>query len=80
MDLQPKEAIIIYIRRSETNPARYMAGIRKTETAFNTANNDLEVEARQQAISELGEFDDLSEAVNAASERLKGLTSKAASI
>ncbi len=80
MQLEPKEAIIVFIRRDETKPSRYMVGIRKAETGFHHGRNDLEVGARQKSLSELGEFNDLAQAVNAASEKLKGLTSKAASM
>ena len=80
MHLEPKEAIILFIRRSETKPARYMVGIRKAETGFHHGRNDLEVGAHQQPLFELGEFEDLVQAINAASEKLRGLTSKAASM
>jgi hypothetical protein len=79
MELQPKETIIIYIRKGETTPVRYVAGIRKADTTFHPVHNDIEIDTFQQAVSDPGEFYDLSEAINAASEKLKALISKAAS-
>jgi hypothetical protein len=71
MSLRPKEAIIIYLRRSETCPARYMAGIRKADTSFQPTHNDLQIGSFQEPIFELGEFGNLDEAINAASKKLQ---------
>jgi len=77
MQLKPKEAIVLFIRRGETEPARYMVGIRKAETGFDP-RHDLQVGIHQEAISVGGEFDDLTQAINTACEKLQGLGGKAA--
>ena len=78
MQLKPKEAIVLFIRRGETEPARYMVGIRKAETGFDS-RHDLQVGIHQEAISVVGvEFDDLTQAINTACEKLQGLGGKAA--
>jgi hypothetical protein len=69
MNLTKGSAVVLFVRRSDTEPARYMAGIRKTKSAFETSTNDLKLGA-QKSLSELGEFGTPNEAVNAASERL----------
>jgi hypothetical protein len=58
---------------SDTAPARYMVGIRKVEAEFDLGRNDLRLGAHQKSLSEVGEFDDLSEAINSASKRLREL-------
>jgi hypothetical protein len=79
MDLQPRETIILFIRRAEETRETYMVGIRKTKTSFGPGH-DVEVEAAQEQISALGKFENLAQAIGAASEKLRELTSKAASV
>jgi hypothetical protein len=75
-DLEPKEALVVFIRRSETAPTRYMAGIRKTQTNFHPELNDLRLTGPQVSVSELGEFDDLGQAIEKACDKLRGLIAK----
>ena len=70
MNLNPGEAIILFIRRSDRELVRYMVDIRKAETTFD-ARNDLKVDQHQVEVSSVGEFDDLAVALSAGSERLK---------
>jgi hypothetical protein len=73
MYLAPKDAVVVFVRRSDAEPARFMAGIRKVETEFDLGRNDLKLGAHQQSLSAVAEFDDLSEAVKAVGKRLTEL-------
>ena len=77
MGLKSKEALILFIRRDDSEPKPYMVGMRRTETDFNS-RNDLRITQIQKPISNVGEFYTLSEAAAAASKFLEQLTGKVA--
>jgi hypothetical protein len=72
-DLEPNEALILFIRKNDVTPARYMAGIRKSEIYFNPNTNDLSLDDYQDSVAVLGEFGSLDEAIDASSAKLKSL-------
>jgi hypothetical protein len=65
LQLSPGEALILFIRRSPDNPARYMAAIRTCETELD-ARKDIHLSSFQRTISETGrQFDSLQAALDA---------------
>ena len=78
MQLNPKEAIVLFIRRSDSEPATYMVGMRKAESEFALGTHDLRIGGMQEALSAMGKFHSLEEAIVAGARGLEQLISKAA--
>lgn len=69
MQLDPGEAAILIIRRSESEPEKYFLSVRRSASSFSVPTNDFELGAAQIPVAEFGEpidFDlSFSEAVSA---------------
>jgi hypothetical protein len=77
MQLNPKDAVVLFIRRSDSEPTNYMLGIRRAETELD-GNHDLRIVQVQESVSEVGKFDTLEEAIHTGARRLDQLVGKAA--
>ena len=77
-DLEANEALILFIRKNDAVPPKYMAGIRKAEIYFHPNTNDLSIDDYQDSVAVLGEFRSLDEAIDASSAKLKSLRGNAA--
>jgi hypothetical protein len=55
MKLQPGEAAVLIIRRSETEPTKYWFAVRKSGSSFDHTTHDFQLGGLQEAVSELGE-------------------------
>lgn len=64
--LQPGEAAVLIVRRSETEPRRYFIAIRKSSSSFDPATHDFQLHGLQEALLELGEPSDFERALDTA--------------
>jgi len=77
LQLSPGEALILFVRRSPVDPARYMVGMRACQTEFDE-NHDLQPALLQRSISETGrQFDSLQAALDAGVQGLQEVASGA---
>lgn len=75
LQLFPGEALILFIRRSPDDPARYMVAIRACQTEFDD-NKDIHPTAFQRTISEIGkQFESLQAALDAGVQGLQMIAS-----
>ena len=77
-DLEPNEALILFIRKNEVTPARYVAGIRKADAYFSSITHDLSLSDLQESLWTSEKFDSLDAAIDASSAKLKSLRGNAA--
>ena len=54
MKLEPGEAVVLIIRRSETNPARYFVAVRQSTSSIDPQSNDFQLHGGQESVLELG--------------------------
>lgn len=66
MKLEPNEAAVLIVHRTDANPPRYFVAVRKAGGSFNTASHDFQLDSAQQSILELGYEQDLPVAVEKA--------------
>ena len=69
--LGPGEAVVLLIRRSESEPPRYFVAIRKSSSSFDPATHDFQLHGLQEALLELGEPTDLRRALETAAGEIK---------
>lgn len=55
MKLEPGEAAVLIIRRSETQPPKYFVAARKSGSSFDERTKDLQLHGVQETLLELGE-------------------------
>jgi hypothetical protein len=55
MRLEPGEAAVLIIRRSETDSTKYWFGVRKSGFSFDHTTNDFLLGGLQEAVLELGD-------------------------
>ena len=72
MQLNPKDAVVLFIRRSDSEPTSYMVGIRRAETEFD-GNHDIRIVQVQKSVSEIGTFDTFEGAALAGAKGLERL-------
>lgn len=77
-DLEPNEALILFIRKSDATPARYVAGIRKADAYFSSITHDLSLSDLQESLWASEKFDSLDAAIDASGAKLKSLCGNAA--
>jgi len=78
-DLEPNEALILFIRKKDVTPGQYVAGIRKADAYFSSITHDLSLNDLQESLWASENFDSLDEAIDASSAKLKSLRGNAAS-
>ena len=72
-ELQPGEAVVLIVRRSETEPRRYFIAIRKSSSSFDPATLDFQLHGLQEALLELGEPSDFERALATAVGEIKNI-------
>jgi hypothetical protein len=53
MNLKSGEAMVLIIRRSETQPTNYFFAVRKSESSFNKQSNDFQLHGGQESVLEV---------------------------
>ncbi len=71
MKLQPGEAAVLIVRRSETEPPRYFFTVRKSESSFDEATKDFRLFGAQETLLELGESLEFSTAMEKAIDSIR---------
>jgi hypothetical protein len=71
MKLQPGEAAVLIIRRSETEPKTYFFALRKGRSHFNDTTKDFHLDEIQEAVLELGERFEFADALERGIEAIR---------
>jgi hypothetical protein len=69
--LEPGEAVVLIIRRSETEPPKYFFAVRKSGSSFDEKTKDFQLFGLQETLLELGEKLDFSVAMEKAIASIK---------
>jgi len=71
--LKSSQGLIVVIRRSDTDPPKFMVSVRATKCSIDPDTHDIVLGRFQKTISEPGEFDDLEKAVKVAAEKIEAI-------
>ncbi len=71
MNLNPGEAAVLLIRRSESDPSKYFLAVRRSESKFDQGGNDFVFGPFQIAVAEFGEPDDFAAAFEKAAAAIR---------